>query len=444
MKTPIKNFGIDYAKKKSIRFHMPGHKGRKVLGCEKYDITEIDGADVLYNSDGIIKESENLSQSLFGSGKTLYSTEGSSLCIRAMIYLVKIYAKALKKDPVILAGRNAHKTFSNCTALSDVPVVWMYGQSKDLLSCKITPDDIENYIKKHSPVAVYITSPDYLGNISDIREISRVCKRHGVLLLVDNAHGAYLKFLDNSLHPIDLGADLCCDSAHKTLPVLTGGAYLHLGKNAPEILKSHAENAMSLYASTSPSYLIMQSLDMANDYIDRRIKSDISKIAYKAEKLKANLKSKGFSLIGDEPLKITIVAKKYGYTGYELYDILKEKNIVAEFCDKDFLVLMLSSFTTKRDIKKLEKALISLNRKEEIKEAPPRVYPGEQVMRPFDAVTSPFEETDADSAEGKILARSSVTCPPAVSVISCGEIIRKCDIECFKYYGIKRVYTVKK
>ncbi len=443
MKTPIRNFEKDYAKKKSIRFHMPGHKGKKVLGCEKYDITEIDGADVLYNSDGIIKESQEIAKNLFDSGKTLYSTEGSSLCIRAMIYLVKIYAKTLEKVPVILAGRNAHKTFVTGAALSDVPVVWMYGESEDLLSCKITPDVIENYITEHNPVAVYITSPDYLGNISDIREISCVCKKHRVLLLVDNAHGAYLKFLKNSMHPIDMGVDMCCDSAHKTLPVLTGGAYLHIGKSAPEFFKIHAENAMSMYASTSPSYLIMQSLDMANEYMENNIRKDISKIVCEAENLKSNLKDKGFSLVGDEPLKITLETKKYGYTGHELYDILKEKNIVAEFCDKDFLVLMLSSFNTKNDIMKLKKALLSVKRKEEIKEVPPRIFEGEPVISPYEAVTSSFEEMDIDDAEGKILARSSVTCPPAVSVISCGEKIRKCDIECFKYYGIEKVYTIK-
>ncbi len=443
MKTPIKSFIAEYAKKNSIRFHMPGHKGKKILGCEKYDITEIDGADVLYNSGGIIKESEKISQNLFESGKTLYSTEGSSLCIRAMIYLVKVYAKSIGKNPVILAGRNAHKTFVGETALSNVPVVWMYGKSKDYLSCKLTPEEIENYITELSPVAVYITSPDYLGNISDIREISRICKKHNVLLLTDNAHGAYLKFLKNSMHPIDMGADMCCDSAHKTLPVLTGGAYLHIGKSAPAFFKIHAENALSLYSSTSPSYLIMESLDMANEYIEKHMREDLSKIVCETNKLKDNLKYKGFSIIGDEPLKITIEAKKYGYTGYELNNILKEKNIVAEFCDKDFLVFMLSSSNTKREIKKLKKALFCIKRKEEILEIPPSIHPGELVMNPYDAVTSPFEETDAHNAEGKILARSSVTCPPAVSIITCGEKIRKCDIECFKYYGIEKVYTIK-
>ena len=114
------------------------------------------------------------------------------------------------------------------------------------------------------PAAVYITCPDYLGNMLDIKALSEICHNFGVLLLVDNAHGAYLNFLCESKHPISLGADMCCDSAHKTLPVLTGGAYLHMAGGLSESIYRNAKRAMALFASTSPSYLILQSLDMAN------------------------------------------------------------------------------------------------------------------------------------------------------------------------------------
>ena len=102
---------------------------------------------------------------------------------------------------------------------------------------------------------MYVTSPDYLGGQSDVAALAEVSHRHGVPLLADNAHGAYLRFLSPSRHPMDLGADLCCDSAHKTLPVLTGGAYLHVGRAAPEPFRENARRALALFGSTSPSYL---------------------------------------------------------------------------------------------------------------------------------------------------------------------------------------------
>ena len=115
-----------------------------------------------------------------------------------------------------------------------------------------------------TPFGVYLTSPDYLGFVQDVAGLSAVCHAHGLPLLVDNAHGAYLHFLkEGSRHPIQLGADLCCDSAHKTLPVLTGGAYLHLGPSV-QADEAAVRNALALFGSTSPSYLILQSLDAAN------------------------------------------------------------------------------------------------------------------------------------------------------------------------------------
>ena len=136
-----------------------------------------------------------------------------------------------------------------------------------LCRCIITPEILKEELKRAEGKisAVYITSPDYLGGMSDIKSLSETAREYGVPLIVDNAHGAYLRFLKDSLHPIDLGADMCCDSAHKTLPVLTGGAYLHISENAPETYKNLGKKAMELFGSTSPSYLILQSLDKANE-----------------------------------------------------------------------------------------------------------------------------------------------------------------------------------
>ena len=258
MNTPICDFVRRYADSKTLRLHMPGHKGTGPLGIEHLDITEISGADSLYEASGIIAESEANASALFCC-PTFYSTEGSSQCIRAMLYLA-----TQGRSRRIAAARNVHKTFLSAAALLDLQVDWLYPpEYESYLRCTITAEVLETYLANCAelPAAVYVTSPDYLGNMLEIHRLAEVCHRYGTLLLVDNAHGAYLKFLPNSHHPMDLGADLCCDSAHKTLPVLTGGAYLHI-RDAE--LAKQAKNALALFGSTSPSYLILQSLDAAN------------------------------------------------------------------------------------------------------------------------------------------------------------------------------------
>ena len=239
MDTPICDFVRNYAEGNGLRLHMPGHKGHPFLGIEHLDITEIDGADSLYEADGIIRQSEENAGALFGC-PTFYSTEGSSQCIRAMLYLAVLHASKQGRSPLVLAARNVHKAFLSAAALLDLDVEWLYAdQTASYLSCHVTPDDVDQTLcaMVEKPAAVYLTSPDYLGNVADIEGIAAVCRRHGTLLLVDNAHGAYLRFLSTSQHPMDLGADLCCDSAHKTLPVLTGGAYLHIAHHLQEELE---------------------------------------------------------------------------------------------------------------------------------------------------------------------------------------------------------------
>ena len=260
--TPVCDFVRNYREQGWLRLHMPGHKGRGAL--EALDITEIRGAEPLYSGGGILRESEEIAAELFGADRTVYSAEGSSLCIHAMLFLAKMRAEQRGEKALILAGRNAHRSFLSAAALLGLEVAWLRGEN--LLTC--CPDGItlERALAglKEKPAAVYLTSPDYLGNRADISALSRVCRSRGIPLLVDNAHGAYLRFLPRDEHPLTLGADLTCDSAHKTLPVLTGGAYLHISREADPFWRGQADRAMALFASTSPSWLILQSLDRCN------------------------------------------------------------------------------------------------------------------------------------------------------------------------------------
>lgn len=446
MDTPILDFLSKYDSRGTLRFHMPGHKGKSVIGPEPLDITEINGADVLYLSDGIIKESEENATRLFGSKKTLYSTEGSSLSIRAMIYLLSLYAKERGETPLILAGRNAHKSFMHAVATVDCEVEWIYPESdSSILTVYISEEKLERRFEsqKKKPTALYITSPDYLGNVADIESISRVCKKHGVLLLVDNAHGAYLAFTEKKNHPILLGADMCCDSAHKTLPALTGGAYLHISKSAPVIFTEMAECAMSIFASTSPSYLILASLDALNKRIDDGYRGKISELAKNARELKQKFTNFGYKVIGNEDLKITLATKELGYKGTEIAEILEAQNMICEFADEDYIVFMLSSETSKKELTLLSNALLSIEKKEKITRHAPPLTPPKRALSIREALFSVSCEVSVSCAIGKTLASASIACPPAIPILVCGEIIDENSAELFKYYKIEKCRIVK-
>ena len=439
MNTPICDFVRRYAERNALRLHMPGHKGVSLLGMEQWDITEISGADSLFEANGIIAESERNAGALFGA-HTFYSTEGSSLCIRAMLALVMQNAPKRGEKTLILAGRNAHRTFLSAVALLDVDVAWLWPrEDESYLSCTITPQALEQHLAamERLPDALYITSPDYLGNRADIAGVAAVCHRYGVLLLVDNAHGAYLKFLPTSLHPMDLGADLCCDSAHKTLPALTGCAYLHVSKNAPACFAEQAKDAMALFASTSPSYLLLQSLDAVNRHLAETFAADLAAFVSLAEQRKNALANQGYVFCGDEPLKWTLCPRSRGYSGAELAAELEKRGVVCEFFDLDHCVLMLSPALGEEGLQRLCAALAALHVRPALASDHPPFCKQQRVCSPREAMLAPAETLPVGRCIGRVLARATVSCPPAVPIVVCGERIDERAVRAMTYYGIQ-------
>ena len=421
--------------------HMPGHKGAGILGFEGMDLTEIYGADELFAAEGIIKESEQNASSLFGC-PTYYSTQGSTLCIQTMCTILCQDAKSKGKKPKILAGRNAHRSFIHAAALLDFEIEWLYGNS-DYLSCKIHAEDLEKAIIESHPTAVYLTNPDYLGNLLDIQSLASVCKKHNVLLAIDNAHGAYLRFLEPSLHPIDLGADLCCDSAHKTLPVLTGGAYLHLSDSLNQVWKNDVKHFMEYFSSTSPSYLIMASLDATNEVLDTTFRNSLSECIQRVDGLKNTLVQYGYTILSGEPMKITISTKEFGYTGNEIANLLMECDIYPEFYDSDYIVLMPSPYNTKDDLKRLETCLCGIERKPILVNKPPKLEQSKKAMNVRQALFSSSITLDVSKSLGQVCSSVTVSCPPAILPVIPGEVISESSIEVMKYYGIETVRVVK-
>lgn len=441
MKTPIVSFLKSYQEKSPVRMHMPGHKGAGILGFEGMDLTEIYGADELFAAEGIIKESEQNASSLFGC-PTYYSTQGSTLCIQTMCTILCQDAKSKGKKPKILAGRNAHRSFIHAAALLDFEIEWLYGNS-DYLSCKIHAEDLEKAIIESLPTAVYLTNPDYLGNLLDIQSLASVCKKHNVLLAIDNAHGAYLRFLEPSLHPIDLGADLCCDSAHKTLPVLTGGAYLHLSDSLNQVWKNDVKHFMEYFSSTSPSYLIMASLDAANKVLDTTFRNSLSECVRSVASLKNILVQHGYTILSGEAMKITISTKEFGYTGNEIANLLMECDIYPEFYDSDYIVLMPSPYNTKDDLKRLETCLCGIERKPLLINKPPKLEQSKKAMNVRQALFSSSITLDVSKSLGQVCSSVTVSCPPAILPVIPGEVISESSIEVMRYYGIETVRVVK-
>lgn len=484
MKTPIFDYVNEYINEKTARFHMPGHKGVPgFLGVEPRDLTEIGGADELYLADGIILESEKIAGSFFNA-ETFYSTEGSSHTIKAMLALVLKWGK-LKGDSrtLILAGRNAHKTLINACITLDIDVDWIMPKESDSYeSCQISACELKEILDSYKtanrplPRALYVTSPDYLGNILDIEGLSKVCHEYGLILCVDNAHGAYLRFLETSLHPIDLGADIVCDSAHKTLPVLTGGAYLHVGKatgdaasssgvgahgedadcaasegaaNAdcttgavlsPDLIaariffKDNANSALALFGSTSPSYIILQSLDTCNVYLENLGQTLVGVSAF-VDKIKERFVSKGYSLMGTEPLKITLYFENK--SGKELADLMYKVGVIPEYYDKKHIVCMVTSQNTINDMNRLVEFF---DREDVIKIAgagneaisgddkgaaggSKRIEAPKRALSFKDAYFAPSEKVLIKDSVGRIMSEALLSCPPAVPLFMSGEVI---------------------
>lgn len=446
MTTPIYDFVKAYAESDSVRGHMPGHKGNncynetagnEISAVFPYDITEIKGADALFEADGIIAESERNAAKLFGTKVTFYSAGGSTLCIQAML------AVCAKQGEKIIAARNSHKALHSACILLGLSPVWIYPEFEDgsVVSGNVTAESVKKLLKENPDAAcVYITSPDYLGAVSDVKAIAEAAHSFGKPLIVDNAHGAHLAFLEENIHPIKLGADLCCDSAHKTLPVLTGGAYVH---TSSEKYAAKIKEAMSLFGSSSPSYLILQSLDLCNKYLDGDFRSELAQTVKRVERLKEDIGG-AITVVPSEPLKLTIYALPCGMTGRELADRLRESGIEPEYADETHVMLMFSPQNTESDFERVKNALCNM-KMPRIRLTPPsfNVLPLQKAMEMREAFFSEAETVDTDDALGRICARTETICPPCVPAAACGEVFDENTIKILKMYSISKVNVVK-
>ena len=436
MKTPIYSQLLKHKSLGYSPFHTPGHKNNNFFPKNLFelDFTELPDTDALYEAEGIILQTEKNLAKLFSAKRSIISSGGCTLAIQTMLRL------ASQRGNKILFARNIHRSAVNACALLGIIPKWILPKSENgLFTGRISPKDVEKEFLNDTEIsALYITSPDYYGELTDIKALSEICRKYNKLLLVDNAHGSHLAFLKENQHPVHLGADMSACSIHKTMPVLTGGAVLNIGN--PKFSET-AKNAMSLFGSTSPSYPIMASIDICCDYMLNG--NGISD--YKAlEERVANIKesAKNHRIIQPEGSCDTtrICINTNGIKNQIKF--FHSYNIEPEFCDGQNAVFICTPFNTEKDFQRLETAIsninaITPNHNDFSLELP------EIKLSPREAILAETEMISVENSFGKISAESACPCPPGIPVIMPGEVINKNTVSQLLEYGFKYINVVK-
>jgi lysine decarboxylase len=273
--TSIHDFLLGHAEKDAVSFHMPGHKGSRLyrrFGYQEFlnrimdcDVTEIAGADNLFQTEGIIKKVQDRYAKLYDCKKSYILINGTSGGNIASILA------SVNKGKQLIMARNCHKSVFNALTLGGVRPVYAYPEMIEEygISGAVSPVEIERLIRENPDAeAVIVTSPNYYGVCSDVKAIAEIAHRWGKVLIVDEAHGAHLHFSD-ALPPsaVQSGADIVVNSTHKTLASFTQSAALHF--NTDLVDQYILEDKLQCIQSTSPSYILMASMDIAADILDK-------------------------------------------------------------------------------------------------------------------------------------------------------------------------------
>lgn len=425
MNTPICNFLEKYTGENKLRLHMPGHNGEF-----PHDITEIYGADDLFSSDisgGIIGTSEALAAGVFGAKKTCYSCAGSTLAIQTALALLK--SQGCKR---IAASRYSHRSLVSAAAMLQLDVKWLY--PNEYMSADVTYDS--NAITGVD--AVFITNIDYYGGTWKF-------VKPNIPVVIDNAHGSYLKFVDKRkfgveyVHPLELGFPMMvAESAHKTLPVLTGGAYLHFTDGVDA---SRAKEMMAIFGSSSPSYLILESLDRFNSIIADNVQL-VTNACEAVAQLKEKLTQVGIPLKKSDPLRVTINARECGLSGFDYARGLRANGVECEMADENYVVMMFSAITTIEDCERAEMAalFVPMNAPKPLVSYP--VIKPKADMPIHEALFKPQKIVPIENAGGEVCAGLKCPCPPGVPLVMPGEIIDHNVVDALKIYGVKSVPVI--
>ena len=353
---------INYKNGNSYPFHMPGHKRNPDCYFENpfsWDITEIEGFDDLHHPDGILKEAMEQAASVYGSQETFFLINGSSCGLLAAI------SGTVKPGGKVLLARNCHKSVYHGALLGQMETKYVYPQILPGwgINGAVLPEDVDKQLEAEPEIqAVVITSPTYEGVVSNIEAIARAAHRHHVPLIVDEAHGAHFSF--GTRFPetaLKRGADIVVQSLHKTLPSLTQTGVLHIGKGSL-VSREAIQKFLSVYQSSSPSYVLLASIDRCIRYMDKEGRERMELFYDRLLKLRKNLSSlKEFQLLeGGTDLEVDI-SKLYGRVlgrGMWLAEKMRlDYGIEGEMADRDSVLFMTSLMDTQEGFQRLLEGL---------------------------------------------------------------------------------------
>lgn len=446
---PLLQALIDYHKEENTIFSMPGNKcglafSRDEIGSYlrenlgRLDITEVDPLDNLHHPEGVIKESQELLAKYYGVKKAYFLVNGSSSGNLSSIFA------AFNEGDEVLVERNCHKSVYNGLILRKLKVRYIEPVVFGDGGLFLPPDKNNIYSalqKCDNPKGIILTYPNYFGISYDMEEIIKDLKKRGLKIIIDEAHGAHYGVCENLPENIAPLADYTVVSAHKTLPALTGGAYILVNDENDNI-----DFYISAFMTTSPSYLIMASLDYARFYLSKYGEEDYRSLINKAEKGKKKVNElckvrvlskeelpKGY----DIDLSRYVLVLPKGYSGGKLQDYLRSKKIQCEMSFFSGVVLLLSPVNVDSGLEKLYKALEELDMdliKNEEKSIKFNYVIPEKGMEPYEVFNHKGELVKLDYANGKIVKEAIVPYPPGIPLVSSGEKITQEIIEEIKGY----------
>jgi len=395
---------VKFAKQKKSLFCVPAHKG----SLNNFDITELSFSDNLLNAEDVIKKSQNLAAKIFGAKECFYCTTGTTTSIFIMLNAVKNFGKK------IIISKNSHKSVYNALELLNIEPV-ILDDFKNIESCL-----------KDGILGVFITYPDYFGNCADIKKISETLKKHNKLLLSDSAHGGHFCKEFNLINSSGY-CDIVCFSGFKTLNGLTQGSYILLNDLS---LNQNIIDGFNIFHTTSPSYVIMESLESAALNFQKN-KNNLKVYNY----IDKVLKTGGLNF--DKPndkFRIVLDVSNLNISGFSAEKFLNGLNIYPEFSTLNKVVFIVSYNQKVEDIDKLIQALEKLkNQKFDDKINIPN-FEFETKLDYLTAVKSKSEFIKIPDAVNRTAAQNLGFYPPAVPVILAGQVLTKSFVEFLEKY----------